>query len=328
MSVRIHEMVVRDGSYVCDFQLTPDDVRELVRHVVAAGLDLVEVGHGIGLGGEARVPAAASNEEYLAAAAEVRGDAELAVIMLPRFAGPEQVALAARFREHLHFARVGPDADKLETAWPLVEGLQEAGVRVALNLLKTYLVTPTELAAALPEVRRRGVETVYLVDSAGHWMPDQVRAYAEVVVGEGFTLGFHGHDNLRLAVANSLAAARAGASYLDSSLGGIGRGAGNTQTEILALALHRQGLGPAPDMLAMVRAGDACADRYGGRTGVSGQEILMGASGLHTAFMQNLEDLAAEYDLDLDEVLARAAAGCWSTVEAVRDGLQAARRDA
>jgi isopropylmalate/homocitrate/citramalate synthase len=314
-------MVVRDGAYVCDFQLTPEDVTELVGHVVAAGLDLVEVGHGIGLGGGARAPAAASDEEYLTAAAAARGSAELGVIMLPRFAGPEQIALATRFAEHLHFARVGPDADDLEPAWPIVEGLLEGGVRVALNLLKTYLVTPIELAAALPEVRRRGVDTVYLVDSAGHLMPEQVRAYAEVVVGEGFTLGFHGHDNLRLAVANSLAAADAGASYLDSSLAGIGRGAGNTQTEILALALHRQGHYPAPDLGAMVRAGDACSARYGGRTGVSSQEILMGASGQHTAFLPNLVDLAAKHDLSLEVVLVRAATHGWCTVEQVIDGL-------
>jgi 4-hydroxy 2-oxovalerate aldolase len=140
-----------------------------------------------------------------------------------------------RSRASPDLVRVACRLDALEAAVGLVVRFHEAGYETSLNLLAVSEIPPGDLSAALARVARSPADVVYVVDSYGHLDPQTVRA----LVGRfrdglaGKAVGFHGHNNRQLALANTLAAVECGATFVDASLLGMGRGAGNCPLELL-----------------------------------------------------------------------------------------------
>ncbi len=125
--------------------------------------------------------------------------------------------------------RIGNNADEMDGAWASVELAREAGLEVFVNFMKTYGINPTEFAEAANVAASYGARGVYIVDSAGGMMPHEVRRYVEATreaCGDRLDIGFHGHSNLHLAVANSIAAYEPGAQLVDTSVWGMGAARG------------------------------------------------------------------------------------------------------
>ena len=142
---------------------------------------------------------------------------------------------------------------QLREALRAIEKLKKLGYQVSLNIAEVSTIGLDAIADALAEIRVSDVDVVYVVDTRGALMPGNVRELTRLYVDElhGIPVGIHAHNNFQLALANTLAAIDAGASYADASVFGIGRGAGNCAMEQLLLAIQhsRYQLGPILDLI-------------------------------------------------------------------------------
>ncbi|MET0604779.1 MAG: hypothetical protein ABW167_22555 [Baekduia sp.] len=252
------DCTIRDGSYAIDFKFTEADTALIASQLDAAGIGWIEVGHGVGLGasdaGKGR--AAAHDLHVIAHTRERVRDARIGAFFIPGIGRPQDLRDAAAVG--LDFVRIGYDADEIEQVLPSLEIAREAGLDVFVNFMKSYGITPAAFARGAAMAEEAGAIGAYVVDSAGGMLPVEVTSYISAARAESaIPLGFHGHSNLHLAVANSLAAHEAGAEYIDTSVYGIGRSSGNVPTEVMAAVFSLMGIDCGVDPLAIIDLAEA-----------------------------------------------------------------------
>jgi 4-hydroxy 2-oxovalerate aldolase len=240
-AVTLLDCTLRDGGYVNGHDFSLAAGRDLVSHLGRSGVDYVEIGYvRRGPGASARGLAGHCPEPYIEALAEVRGTAGLAVM-----AHPADLSLAdlPRLRAcGVGLVRIPLALERLAAALPYVEAARACGLEVALNVIRISELERGRLLDALRAPARWGVTVLYLADSNGALAPSAVDALVEdAAAALGVPLGFHAHDNLGLGLSNALTALGAGASWIDGTLGGIGKGAGNARLELLAIHLQQRG---------------------------------------------------------------------------------------
>jgi 4-hydroxy 2-oxovalerate aldolase len=254
----ILDCTIRDGSYAVDFKFTAEDTATIAEQLQRIGIRYIEVGHGLGLGAsEAGKGVAASHDIDVLERTKARiTTAGVGMFFIPGIGTADHLRAAAA--AGLDFVRIGQNADAIEEAWPFVELARELGVEPFVNFMKTYGILPTQFAESSRAAAEVGAAGVYVVDSAGGMLPHEVTEYVETTRGvTPLPIGFHGHSNLHLAVANSLAALDAGATYIDTSLYGIGRSSGNVPTEVMVAVLDRLGIDTGVDPQAAIDVAEA-----------------------------------------------------------------------
>lgn len=296
----ILDCTLRDGSYEVDFGFTTGDTRRICAALDALGIPLIEVGHGVGLGASGHVHgvAAATDVEYLVAAAESINSASWGVFCIPGIAELSDVDVAA---EHgAKFIRIGCDVHDVENSLSFVSRARELGMNVYANFMKSYAVSPAIFAAAATESVAAGTECVYIVDSAGGMLPSEISAYTQAIRDALplIALGFHGHDNLGLSVANSLHCANLGFNVVDTTLQGIGRSAGNTPTERFVAGLIRSGFAVAIDTIEVLEAGEELIRPLLTTTGIDSLDTVSGLGLFHTSYMPRVLATARRYRVD------------------------------
>jgi len=312
------EQIIRDGSYASTFTFDTGELRELLRHLDRLSfVDMIDVGPGTGLGTREPAPVP-SPETHLQIAAEVVSDTDITTMILPSVAGKEEIDLLASYADTVDLIRIGVDADNVSAAAGLLEACESLDIEVALNLLKTYLVLPAEAADAATIAAEYDVDVVYVVDSAGGMVPDEVNAYITQISERTDTeVGFHGHNNLGWGLQNSIAAVDAGATYLDASLQGIGRSAGNAQTELVCanseLTLQRE------DWRRLLETESLLDNMYPDESGVSVTDVLYGLAQFHSSFEPDLRTFADEQDTRFIDLLLFAAVNDLATMQEVRN---------
>jgi 4-hydroxy 2-oxovalerate aldolase len=251
----ILDCTIRDGSYAIDFKFTAADTALVAGLLDAAGIRYIEVGHGLGLGAsEAGKGLAASRDlEVIERTRESVQNGRIGAFFIPGIGTEALMREAAS--AGLDFIRIGQNADEIDQAWPFVELARELGLEPFVNFMKTYGIPPSEFAEHSRTAASLGAVGTYAVDSAGGMMPAEVAEYVRAtkdLCGDDLMLGFHGHSNLHLAVANSVAAYEAGATLVDTSVYGIGRSSGNVPTEVMAAVFERLGIDCGVDALEIV----------------------------------------------------------------------------
>ena len=261
--VHLLETTLRDGSYEVDFQFTPEDTALIAGEVSRAGIRYIEVGHGMGVAGHLYAPhvaaplAAESDSNYMRIARAVAGESKLGVLyVIGKDYGPTSY-LDEIAAQGMAFVRLGLfPAEFPAAAFKHVERGKELGLTVSINLMQTYALPPSAVAQGGRELGRLGADWFYVVDSAGGMRADDVAQYVKAIREEsGLTVGLHAHSNSGIAVANCLTAISAGATLVDSTFQGMGRGAGNPPTEQLLLALRALGHELGVDVDAIFRVG-------------------------------------------------------------------------
>lgn len=297
--VDVMDCTLRDGSYAVDFQFTADDTRELVRGLTRAGVRWIEVGHGSGLGAQAVFgAAAATDEEYIVAALEgAAKTAKVGCFYIPGL-GKREGLLRAR-ELGMDFVRIGTNASEIEKGLAEIAYARELGFTVSSNLMKSYVLTPFDVCRAAKKAESAGAHVVSLVDSAGGMLPDEValyvRAMAETV---GCAVGFHGHNNLGLANACSLAALQNGASMIDSTLQGMGRSTGNAWTESMLMIYKKIGFKSGVDCFQVMDVGEKLIRPRLGRAGFSSIEVTSGFARFHSSYMKHVDEAASAFEVD------------------------------
>ncbi len=300
----ILECTIRDGGYAIDFQWPPDDVEAIIRGLSTAGFRYLEVGHGLGLGASrTSTPALCSDEETAARAVAAKGDASVGAFFIPGVGTADDLR---RFRDAgADFVRIGTDVSKSESSWPFVELAAALGFEVFYNFMKSYAAAPFELLQRAIPIVEAGATTVTVVDSAGGMLPTQVAAYVEVLkAGLDARIGFHGHNNLLLANANTLAAVQAGAGVVDTTLLGMGRGGGNAQTETMLVVLEKAGYPTGINPLEVARLAERfVASKVTRLKGASELELIYGFALFHSGFTQRVQDVATAYGIPYQDLI-------------------------
>jgi 4-hydroxy 2-oxovalerate aldolase len=298
------DTTLRDGGYAIDFQFDAEFVAELMTGLDRTPVRLVEVGHGFGFEAERRgMPPCTI---------DLKGWCELASTHLPTtswgmFAQPEfssLATLAALCADGMSFVRVGVEPHRVpEVLGYLAESIELCD-QVYLNLMKTSDTPAEELATFLKDVPDE-LAGVYVVDSNGSMLPADIERYVRAVADVTGVVGFHGHDNLGMANANSLAAAHAGASIVDATLDGLGRGAGNASIESLAgiLAVEGEDRYGYQDL---ARLAQLCRSTLHVVPENRRMQVLGGVIGMHSGLFDLVEKTSAQFDLAEAAVMAEA----------------------
>lgn len=309
--LRLLDTTLRDGSYIVDFQFTTADTAIIGGALDANGVPLIEVGHGIGIGAyrDARHRAAATDEEYAAAAAVAIRRAQWGMFCIPGIATLDDLDRVADLG--MSFVRVGTEVTQTSTAIPFLERARARGLFVFANFMKTYALAADDVAQRARVLQDAGAQVACVVDSAGGMLPEDVARYVSTL-REHLTIevGFHGHDNLGLAVANTLTAVDSGATIIDTSLRGMGRSAGNACTERTLFALLRRGIDVGIDPVALLTVAeqriDPLLERAARDTSIG---IVSGYAQFHSSFQPLVDDVAQSRGVDrCDLVIAVTAA--------------------
>ncbi|NEO12167.1 MULTISPECIES: 4-hydroxy-2-oxovalerate aldolase [unclassified Moorena] len=300
-SVNLVDCTLRDGSYATNFQFSARDTRKICQHLEAAGIKMIEVGHGLGLGASSLRYGVAfeSDEDYLKAATTALHKAQFGAFFIPGIGSADHIRQAQALG--MDFIRIGNDVGNIGKAQPFVALAKDLGMQVSLNFMKSYAVSPEEFGPIINSVQTWGMDMLYVVDSAGCMLPNQVAEYIRVVRDcSDVAVGFHGHNNLDLANANCLAAVDAGATYVDGTLLGMGRSAGNAQTEVLAYLLNQAGYECPVDPFVLFEA----AARYieplmPYPQGLPSMDVVIGMSKFHSGHLPRFKRVLSHYDVDI-----------------------------
>jgi 4-hydroxy-2-oxovalerate aldolase len=285
--IEILETTLRDGSYPVNFSFTAGDTATLCGALETAGFRFIEIGHGLGLGASerGRGRAAATDREYLEAASGALTHARFGMLCIPGIGRVEDVQMAADLGAG--FVRICTDVHRVDESAAFLSAAKRCGLIAMANHMKSYITPPKELAAVVEKSVAFGADVVYIVDSAGCMTPEDLVEYVQAIRAlTEIPLGFHGHNNLGLAVANSLRVVDEGVTFVDGSLQGLGRGAGNAVTEMLVAALHKRGCATHIDLLTTLAISAQHMRPFcAGREVVDALDIVAGFAGFHSGFL-------------------------------------------
>ena len=303
--MKICDVSLRDGSHVVRHQFTVDQVVSIAAALDTAGVAMVEVSHGDGLGGSSlQYGLSRTNElELIRAARSVLSRAKLTVLLLPGIGTREDLKAARDLGAEV--VRVATHCTEADIAQQHIGFARELGMEVAGFLMMAHMIPAAELAVQAKLMASYGAHAVYVTDSAGALTLDgareRVRTIRDVVQCE---VGFHGHNNLSLAVANTLAAIEEGATWIDAAVRGFGAGAGNTATEVLAAVLDRIGRNPGLDVLKLMDIAEELVPPVMGKPAMIDRAALtLGYCGVYSSFLRHAEKAAERFGVDAREIL-------------------------
>lgn len=307
MSPIIHlvDTSLRDGMNTVGHQFTTDQVAAIVRGLDRSGVATIEVAHGDGIGGSSIQfgRAAATDPEYVAAAVGAAERASIAVLYVPGIA--TLADLQGCIDAGITTVRVAVHCTEADCGQQAVEWARERGLRVITFLMMSHMLSPERLADQAALLDSYGAHVVYVVDSAGALVPttaaQRVDALRQRITSD---VGFHAHNNLGVGVGNALAAVDAGATFIDGSLRGLGAGAGNAQTEVLAAALLRAGHTIDADLFGLLDTAENVVAPIMKRPQVIDETaVMIGYAGVYSTFFHFAKRASEKYGIPTKDII-------------------------
>ncbi len=291
--IKLLDTTIRDGSYIVSFDYPEVLIGEIITTLDRSGIDYIEVGHGLGIGAYKISEYSSKITDYVHANLANRHlrNSKWGMFCIPGIASLEEVKTMIDMG--MSFIRIGTDIDKHETAKSYIELAKKHGLFVCHNFMKSYVLPPHEFAQYAMKSELFGADLVYVVDSAGGMSPTVVESYVESIKKHSkLLIGFHGHDNLSLSVANSLQAAISGATIIDGSMQGIGRGAGNASIEALIAILKKYELSDSEYDLDRITSFsvDFISPLFNRQINL--MNLSCGLNEFHSSFTEKLEDVS------------------------------------
>jgi 4-hydroxy 2-oxovalerate aldolase len=172
-------------------------------------------------------------------------------------------------------------------------------------LMMSHKLEPEPLAEQAATLDSYGADVVYVVDSAGAMLPqhaaDRVAALRQTISAD---IGFHAHNNLGVGIANALAAAENGATFIDGSLRGLGASAGNAQTEVLAAALERAGWDTGVDLFSLIDTAEhVVAPLMKEPQIIDETALILGYAGVYSTFFHPTKKAAKKFGVSTRDIL-------------------------
>jgi 4-hydroxy 2-oxovalerate aldolase len=308
--VRITDTTLRDGSHAMSHQFTQAQVRATVHALDAAGVEVIEVTHGDGLGGSSFNYGFSHTDEIdlIAAAVEEATRATIAVLLVPGIGTMDDLRKARQAGAGI--ARVATHCTEADVSVQHFGLARSLGMETVGFLMMSHRTDAANLAGQARIMVDAGAQCVYVVDSAGALvLGDAQERVAAVVaeIGHQAQVGFHGHQNLSLGVANSVLAFQTGARQIDGSLCALGAGAGNSPTEVLAATFDHLGVATGVDVLGVLDAAEEVVRPFLPRWPKADRTaIVQGWAGVYSSFLLHAEHAAERYQVPAHEILQRA----------------------
>lgn len=305
--VLLHDMSLRDGMHARQHQISIDQMIAVATGLDEAGVPLIEVTHGDGLGGASinyGFPAH-TDEEYLRAVVPRMKQARISALLLPGIGTVDHLRMALDCGVScIRVATHCTEADVSEQHITLSRQLADDTVGF---LMMAHMIPPAALLEQAKKMESYGAQTVYITDSAGYMLPDDVTAAVGALragLAPETAVGFHGHHNLAMGIANSLAAMEAGAVRIDGSVAGLGAGAGNTPLEVFVAVLDRMGAVHGVDLDKITDvAEDLVVPMMDQPIRVDRDALILGYAGVYSSFLLFAKRASAKYGIPSRDIL-------------------------
>jgi 4-hydroxy 2-oxovalerate aldolase len=307
MSVTLVDSTLRDGSHAKRHRITLEEARAVGRALDRAGVPIIEVSHGDGLGGSSFNYGFSLVDELqlIAAVAEELEQARLAVLLLPGIGVQDDLVRARDLGASV--ARVATHCTEADISPPHLQLARELGYTAVGFLMMAHMNSPEGLGEQAKIMADAGAQVVYVTDSAGALVPDATAARVDALrsaLPKNVAVGFHGHQNLSLGVGNSLAAIDAGATWIDGCMYGMGAGAGNAPTEVLAAVCARAGIHTGVDPFAMMDAAeDVVRPLLPRPMELDRDAIILGYAGVYSSFLLHAQRAGERFGVSAKDIL-------------------------
>lgn len=302
---RVTDTSLRDGSHPMRHQFTREQIRAVAQALDEAGVPVIEVTHGDGLAGSSIQYGFShtSEMELIAEARSVCRQARIAALLLPGVGTVHELKEAVE--NGIQVVRIATQCTEADVSEEHFEIAKKLGLEAVGFLMMAHMRPPEVLVEQAKLMESYGADCVYIVDSAGALLPQgayaRVKALKEAL---NIQVGFHAHNNLGLAMGNSLAALEAGADQLDGCLRGLGAGAGNAPTELLAAALDKLGLNPGLDVFKLMDAAEfIIAPMMPFQPIPDRDAISLGYAGVYSTFLLHARRAGERYNIDPRTIL-------------------------
>lgn len=304
--ITILDTTCRDGMHAMAHQFTPDEVGRIAAALEKAGPDYMEVSHGDGLGGSSITygRAAASDREWLTAARRELKKTRLATLFIPGIGTMDDLKMAHDCG--VDMVRITVHCTEADITGQHINLTRELGMTPFGVLMMTHMVGPEKLLEQGQIFADNGAEAVYMMDSAGHLLPDDVRARVSLLAEKlPIAVGFHAHANLDMHIANSIAAMEEGATYIDGTLKGLGAGAGNAPIEVLAAVMDMYGFESNLDLYSIEDAAEDVLRPIIGDNipNIDKVALTIGYAGVYSSFALHAKRAAKQYGVDPRDIM-------------------------
>ena len=307
ISIKVHDMSLRDGMHPKRHQITIEQMQAISRGLDAAGVPLIEVTHGDGLGGASvnyGFPAA-SDEEYLRAVIPGMKNAKISALLIPGIGTVDHLRMAADCG--VHTIRVATHCTEADVSEQHISLSRKMGLDTVGFLMMAHMVEPQTIVEQGLLMESYGANCIYVTDSAGYMLPDDVSARIAPLrekLKPETEIGFHGHHNLSMGISNSLAAIEAGARRIDGACGGLGAGAGNTPTEVFVAVCNRMGIETGVDVFKISDvAEDLIQPILDFQIRIDRNALVLGYAGVYSSFLLFAKRAEKRYGIPAREIL-------------------------
>ncbi|MFZ9904169.1 MAG: 4-hydroxy-2-oxovalerate aldolase [Steroidobacteraceae bacterium] len=305
--ILLHDMCLRDGMHPKRHQITVEQMRAIAKGLDEAGVPLIEVTHGDGLGGESvnyGFPLH-SDEEYLRAVIDTVKRAKVSALLLPGIGTVEHLRMAKDLG--VSTIRVATHCTEADVSEQHITLARQLGLDTVGFLMMAHMLDPEKLVQQALLMESYGANCIYCTDSAGYMLPDDVTARLSLLrerLKPDTELGFHGHHNLAMGIANSIAAVQAGANRIDGSAAGLGAGAGNTPLEVFNAVCHRMGIETGVDVMKLADvAEDLVTPIMDMPIRIDRDSLVLGYAGVYSSFLLFAKRAAAKYGVSSADIL-------------------------
>ena len=303
----IHDMCLRDGMHAKREQMSIEQMITIATALDDAGVPLIQVTHGAGMGGNSLQHGFAphSNEEYISAVASKMKQAKVSVLLIPGLGTMKE--LKSAYDCGARSVHVATHCTEADTSPQHIAFARKLGMDTTGFLMMAHLNTPEGLAQQGKLMESYGAQTVYITDSAGYMLPADVKARVaalRAVLKPETEIGFHGHHNMGMGIANSIAAIEHGASRIDASVAGLGAGAGNTPLEVFAAVCERMGIVTGCDLFKLMdMAEDLIVPMMDHMVRVDRSSLTLGFAGVYSTFLLHAKRAAERFGVPSRDIL-------------------------
>jgi 4-hydroxy-2-oxovalerate/4-hydroxy-2-oxohexanoate aldolase len=305
--VLLQDMCLRDGMHAKREQISVEQMVKVATALDSAGVPLIQVTHGAGMGGNSLQHgfALASNEEYLRAVCPLMKQARVSVLLIPGLGTMRE--LQSAYDCGARSVHVATHCTEADTSPQHIAFARKLGMDTTGFLMMSHLNSAEGLAEQGKLMESYGAQTVYITDSAGYMLPADVTARVSAlraVLNPETEIGFHGHHNLGLGIWNSIAAIEAGASRIDGSVAGLGAGAGNTPLEAFLAVCERLGIETGVDLFKLMDvAEDVIVPMMDHMVRVDRDSLTLGFAGVYSTFLLHAKRAAERFGVPARDIL-------------------------
>jgi 4-hydroxy 2-oxovalerate aldolase len=298
------DTTLRDGSHAVTHQYSKEKTRAIAKGLADSGMDFIEISHGDGLSGSSQNYGwgLCSDRERLMAARDVVGNSNLTVLLLPGIGTVEDLKMAKSCGANT--VRVATHITEADVGEQHVRMAKELGMTAVGFLMMAHMASVEKLVEQAKLFESYGADIVYVADSAGTMLPNEVKErVAAVTKGVSVPVGFHAHNNFGLAIGNDLAAIEAGATYLDGTLRGLGAGAGNAPIEELAAVLDKAGYDIGVDIYRLMDVAEEQMKEIAKDSSITTSSLMIGYAGVYSSFLLHTKRAAERFHLNPRDIL-------------------------